>query len=221
MNIFLLNIALILILAFLLYHKGHVNLKNRDQFFLFIAFAVLYITHAFKDPFSLLDTPEYVDGYIEVKNRGIGELMRGGLYSLKAEKGYVILTKIISYFFPANQMLFIFTSFIILLGYYVAFKRYSLIPWLAVLLFVIGGYNQSLFVLRQHMAMSIVLFSYPYIINRRFMPFLFYVLIAFFIHQTAVIFLPIYFLYGIKKKILIIPIYFMLGFILILFMQIE
>ena len=68
-------------------------------------------------------------------------------------------------------------------------------PWMSLFLFLIGGFNQSMYVLRQHLAMAILLVSLPYIIKRKFGKFLLLNGLACSIHLTAIVFFPIYFIY--------------------------
>lgn len=219
MNIFNFNIALILVISFLFYNKRSLNLINRDGIYLFVVFILLFIIHAFKNPYSLYDIPSYIDGYKEIENSSLKELWYDNLYTLKAEKGYIYFNKFLSFFSSSSLILLLATSFIILIGYYVAFKRYSAILWLSVFLFVIGSYNQSLYVLRQHMAMSILLFSYPYIIQRKFVKFFLIIIMAFSLHQSAIIFFPIFFIYGISSYRKIICCYAIGGCMLYFIMQ--
>jgi hypothetical protein len=60
--------------------------------------------------------------------------------------------------------------------------------------------NQSVYVLRQHLAIAVVLFSYPYIINKKLIYFLLICAIATLIHSSAIIWLPIYFIYNVENE---------------------
>lgn len=206
MNLFTAILGGVLLLAFVMYSTNRI--KNRDIVFLIITFLILYIIHSFKDPFSLNDTPLYYRGYHEAINTSWDTIAERGfrLRMVKAEQGYVIFNKVFASFLPYPQVIFILTSFVILIGYFVTIYRYSAIIWLSVIMFYIGSYEISLFVIRQFMAMSILLFSYPFILERRIKPFLLLLFLAFSMHQTAIVFAPVYFLYGIKdeKKIIVI-----------------
>ena len=55
------------------------------------------------------------------------------------------------------------------------------------------------------MAIAFTILSYPHIINRNWKKFTIFVLIAFLCHQTALVFIPVYFIYGItnRKKLIL------------------
>lgn len=70
---------------------------------------------------------------------------------------------------------------------------------LPVLVFFIAGlWFDSLNVIRQYMAISVWLFAYPYMRDRRLAPYLFISALAALIHPTAVVLLPFYVLCGIR-----------------------
>lgn len=56
----------------------------------------------------------------------------------------------------------------------------------------------SIFVLRQHLSIAVLTLSYPHIIKQDFKKFMWILFIAYLIHSSSLIFLPVYFLYGIK-----------------------
>lgn len=166
------------------------------------AFAILFIYHVFKDPYTMEDLPYYVEGFYEVNKNSFGYILDGGVNTtLKAELTWHFLCKILSSICPHYIILFIFVSFITLGGYYQAIKKYSPYFWISVILILVGPFEQSLFVLRQHMAMGIVFFSYPYIINKQIKSYLLIVLMAIIIHKTAIVFFPVYFIYNTRINI--------------------
>lgn len=121
---------------------------------------------------------------------------------VKSEWGWTFFTWLNSCV-STNYYFFLMTSgFLILVGYFTTIYRYvpSSYLWLSLLLYVLGPYLQSFYVLRQHMAMGLMLLSYPYIINRNFLKFLSVTIICFIIHQTVLFVLPLYFFYGINNK---------------------
>ena len=150
--------------------------------------------------------PEYSDNYVyklaymDLQRMSFTNVLQENSAYAKAEVGFRVLCKVLTY--VSHQWvfaLFVF-SLITLGGYYASVRKYSSMYWLSVLLIMIGPFCQSLYVLRQHMAMGIVLYTYPFIIDKKIVPYLILCAIAFFIHQTAAIFLPIYFFYNLKGK---------------------
>ena len=202
-NSFVFTLIFLFLLAAFLYlpTKRSVH-KQIDLCYLVVAFLVLFVLHAFKNPWTLPDTPSYANGFIETAETSWGILANDGfkLENLKAEPGWVIMNKLLSMISSDSLILFLVTSFVILLGYFYAIKHYSNIIWLGVILFLLMCFTRSLFVLRQFLAMAITLFACKYVVERKPIPFLLLLTLAFTMHQTAIIFLPVYLLYGIKNN---------------------
>jgi hypothetical protein len=119
-------------------------------------------------------------------------------HEIKFELGWCYYTKILSFIYNNSSILLLATGITIILAYFVLIKKYSLIPWLSIFLFITTVFYNSMFVLRQNLATAICLFSIPYIIERKLFKFLLLIFIAFSIHQTAVIFVLLYLLYPLK-----------------------
>ena len=201
MHILFLLLITILAFSFLFYLPG-LKIKNesrRNTVYLIIVFGFLGIVHVFKNTHSIPDVDLYIDGFKEISQCNLKTLLTENLVTLKAEKGYILLNKLILIFTNNPFGLVLITSLIILSGYFYSIRKYSPLIALSILLYIMGPYVQSIYVLRQHIAMSILLFTYPFIINRQLYKFLIVVLLAFSIHQSAIVFLPVYFIYGIKK----------------------
>lgn len=113
----------------------------------------------------------------------------------KAEIGYVAFNKLLNYISKDVQILYIAVSAIYLSTVYNLLKKYSYIPILSVFLFFIVFWFQSFYVLRQYVALSFILMSIPFIIQRDIVKFGSLLLLAFFFHQSSIIFAPMYFLY--------------------------
>lgn len=171
--------------------------------FLLLSFLILFFVHIFKDPYSLPDLDQYLSGFEEVKRLSWSQLAKYGFrISLKAEPGWVILNKVISQFSGNFFWLLFITSFLILIGPYKTIQKYCppRYVWIAVLLYFSGSFMQSLFVLRQHMAISICLLSIPSIISSNWKKYLLCCFIAISFHYSAIIWLPVYFICQIKSN---------------------
>lgn len=196
----LLTILYFFIVACLVFTSGKGNAgKKSKHSTLVIIFGLLFIVHAFKDYGTFSDLPVYVGGFDASTHGSMRYLIDNGL-GVKVEQGYVIFTKLISLVSHSPLFFLAVNSFFILLGYYFVIKKYSVFPLLSIFVMFAGPFEQSTYVIRQHLAVSICMFSIPFIIQRKLLPFLIFNLIAFSFHNTALAFLPIYFLYGIKKE---------------------
>lgn len=121
---------------------------------------------------------------------------------------------ITSQFLNFTQFFFIVTSFIICQAFYKTFRKYSSDFAVSTLLFLslpIFFFN-SLSIIRQFVAIAVVLYAIPYVITRKFFKFSIVLVIAVMFHKSAIIALPIYFLYDKKIQFYVYPILYVLGF---------
>lgn len=195
MNILITNIVLIVVEGIILCNS---RIKQGKNIFLILAFIQLLVLHSFLDPFSMEDLPGYYDTFNEFGKNSLYYSIVIGYVGVKMEPGWIVFCKCL-YFISTNfRILLIIDSILIIGGYLVMIKKYSPIFYVSVFVFLCTTFNQSLFVLRQHTAMAICLFSIPYIIKRDIKKFLVIITAAFLIHQTAIIFIPVYFVYNIR-----------------------
>lgn len=195
------------ILAFVFYTgssstqtKGRRVAKYKEQVYLILAFGILLFFHAFRDPYSLADIPEYADAYKESLGYTLSRVLNDHFFSLKSEVGFRVVIKGISSVFTSYQMLFVLTSIFLISSFYMATKRYSVYIYISVMVFTVSIFAESLFMLRSFLAISILLYTFPYIIERKIIPFLALSMLSMTIHISSVIFLPVYFLYGVKDS---------------------
>lgn len=117
------------------------------------------------------------------------------ILTVREEKGFM-LTMFLIKGISKNYSFFIFSFFLV--SFYLKYKvitKYSTDTFLSLsfyffTIFLILDLNQ----IRQGMALAFIIFSLDSILNRDIKKFLFLVLIAFFFHTSALIFLPFYWL---------------------------
>lgn len=110
---------------------------------------------------------------------------------------YLVLNLTYNYFW----LLFI-ASTIVVGSYLVFFKKYSQEYFLSVLIFLsFGLYTFYFNGLRQGLAMAIVVWSTPYLLNKKILNFSLIVLLASLFHKSALIMFIFYFLINFKVKI--------------------
>ncbi len=117
----------------------------------------------------------------------------------RMEYGYHVFVKILSTTFHDPQWIFFWSAliFTVCVAYFI--QKNSKDPFLSLwLYYTMGSFSFSLCGLRQTIAMSLCLVSIEFIKKRWFIPFVLMVLLASQFHITAVIFLPLYFLAGMK-----------------------
>lgn len=192
MTLILLTLFLIFCLIF------HGKNKAFDNMIYAIVFLVMVIAKTFIDLDALPDLIHYFWGSKELSTVDWLSVTKHDLVSLKCpEIGFRYILKLGSFLGG-----FKFSLFIIAVIHTYAFiyssKKYSPFIIISLIIFVLGSI-QSFFVLRQWLAIAVTLFSYQYIINRNWKIFTLLMLLAFSMHQTAIVFVPVYFIYGIKN----------------------
>lgn len=194
MDILSLNLLLIIIEAILI--KLFVPTKKlARKIYCSVVFLQMFILHAFVDPESLPDLPLYIKAFQLFAENDLSESIIIGYVGIKMEYGWIVLCKISSLVSNDYHILILFSSLIIVAGYIISIYKFSSIIWLSVFIFACTTFNQSLFVLRQHVAIAICLLSIPSLLERNLIRFLSIIFIAFSIHWTAIIFIVVYYLY--------------------------
>lgn len=112
-----------------------------------------------------------------------------------SEPGYLLLNRAVSLLGGDYRgFLFVF-HFLLTALIFTWIGRYSSAPWLSVFLFLtLQTFALSLNFLRQALAAAIVIWTYPFLKNRRFLPACGLVLLAACFHRTALVMLPLCFL---------------------------
>lgn len=162
----------------------------------FIIFVICFIISAFRDISIGRDTHAYMQFFHKVDNYGID---KNAYY----EKGYQYFNLLISYFTSNKQAILIVSSFVVLLTiFYFCYKR-SNYKFLSIyLLFSLMFYYNSMNILRQYIAISIVIVAYKFVKERKFLKYLTTIILASSFHQSALFCLIMYFipLFKLNKK---------------------
>lgn len=185
MPILILNIIILLVYASLINLSISINKSTQRFLFLIIAFIHLLFLHVFFDATLFPDLDNYYDYFKKIDNAEI-------------EIGWNILNKALYYITESYFILLFIVSFIMLLFYFITIKKFSEIAWLSIYIFICTIFYNSLFILRQNLAMAICLMSIPYIIDRNKTMFFAITLIAVSFHYSALIWFVSYFMFSFK-----------------------
>lgn len=204
MHILVINFIFQLVLGlFCLYPKPT---KIKVKFFVLVSCALLIYLRTFVDLYSVPDLQAYSWGYEQIHNVSFLKIPTANIDSVKiVEPGFRYLMKICSLLSPSFTFFLFMYSLLWIGGYLDVIKKYSPNVILSLLLLIVGAFDQSIFVIRQHLAMVVVFLSYKYIIEKKCAKYLLVIATAFLLHQTAIVILPLYFLYHVrgKKKIIL------------------
>lgn len=138
---------------------------------------------------------DYFYTYVPIFNQAA----TGQLENTWGEIGYIYLNKIVAMFTNDYAGIFLVTSIIfIYLVFDTIYKESDNWTFSALLLVLMGYYFCFMNGIRQMLAVSILLFSIKYIRERNLIKFLLIIMLASLFHSSALLFIPVYFIYKLK-----------------------
>lgn len=188
-----------------------INLHDFIVFLLlFFDFIVLIYFSSVRGPEIGTDLKTYLY-YLKVIKESSASLIFYA-YRYGIEIGFVVMNRLVSFF--GDDILFQFvTSIFIYIPIMLYIRKNSKNMLISLFIFLcFGYYNQSFNIIRQYIALSILLMSFEFVKSKNLMKFVSLVLLAFLFHKTAIIFLIIYPIYWVNIKIK----YFNLKFLIII-----
>lgn len=194
MTIYILNLFFIPFYALLLSFSS-LGVRRRNIILCWLVGLQLIFISVFRGETVGADLLGYLEAFKWTDYAKWKELGSLGEYSgwIKMEYGYLVFNKLLSCISDNERLIIWGTSIFIIGGFSVFIYRNSKIPWLSFFLLVgMGFYFQSLNVLRQYMALVIVLNCLVYVQHRCFWKFLLWVVLAALFHKTALFVLLLY-----------------------------
>lgn len=121
---------------------------------------------------------------------------------VKQEPLYTLLTYfIVKITGSIHWILFVIQLIMTTLVYMAIYRQREKIPmWISMLVYMVFIYTRFLNLIRQGIAVCIIIFSFGYVQNRKPIKFLIAIIIASLFHRTAILAIPIYILYWIINK---------------------
>ncbi len=196
MKILIANLCLCILWALLVNSLKSSSLRKRKIYSMICLFQ-LTIIHGSVEILSLPDLDEYYSFFKVVTKIGIDIFSKEGYPGDDMEFGYKWINWFVSFFTSNFRVLLMFVSFLIIFFYIKWFNEFSPYLWLSVLLMLLISFNGSLYILRQNLSIAIALSSYKYIIMRNRKKFFVIMFLSISCHFSSIIFLPLYYLYGI------------------------
>lgn len=204
-------LILICVASGYIYLKVNANDKKSQLIIMVIPFLALFMVSGFRYQVGT----DYTNTYVYTFNQ-----ILFNVENVRIDFGFYLLNKIIIFFTDNSQWVFIITSFI--MSYFVCrtVQEQSRLPWLSFLIYICGTfYFFSLNGIRQAIAIAIFYYSLKYLKEKNLKKYLLLNLIGFLFHNTAILFVLLYFVLDkmVKRKykfILLIVIYFTMPFLL-------
>ena len=172
------------------------SMPNNQIIYVVISFAVLLYFHCVVEIKSVEDLWSY-----EIRYKEAASLHWNNFNDAFRTKEYAFnyLNKFVSFISDDFRFFLMIYNIILFSIYYITFKKYSVNVPLSIVCMVLVVYFQSIFVLRQHIAISVLLLSIPFIINKKIIPYLLICILALNLHLSSIAWLPVYFIYNIKN----------------------
>jgi len=180
----------LVMIAFLLGY-AFCQTKENKRLIYYGACGFLILIFVLQDYSVSLDIAEYMRQWEIIPNLSLGEMLVH-----KFEIGYVLLCWLLERTFESDRVLLLVLSLLILLPFCRSYEEETENPMIALMAFLaLGMYMHAIIFWRQLVAMAILTFSYRFLREQRFLPFLLVVLTAMTFHKTAVVFVGLYILY--------------------------
>ena len=182
-------LAIVLFLAYLSFMEDKPN-----KAIIVLLFLVMTCFAGFRSSVVGTDTGGYTRHFenSSFKNKNLGT----GLAMLTEEPGFYFLQKVLSGM--SNDYILLLTGIAAVFCFFVlrSISRNSTMPALSLFVFIPLGYYTFVFNgARQGLAMAIYMMSIPFLMQRRFWPYVLVVLCAAMFHKTIVVAIPLYFVF--------------------------
>lgn len=170
------------------------DINKRRKIISFVIFIQLLIMMILRSPKMTYDTPVYLEIFKQVHSISVFDF-KNLTNTTTLEIGFSYLNKIISFISLEDQFYILVMSFLTLFLIKKLIDKHSKIVWLSYYLFYSLYFYLSFFsMIRQGLAMALIAVSFIYLFESKKGKFVLTVLVAFLIHKTAIIFLPLIFL---------------------------
>ncbi len=167
--------------------------KHGKTVFMWLCFFELAFVAGFRAWHIGNDTLPYIGTFVATINHL-------DLYRSHMEKGYLLYNQLLSYF-TSNPQVILIANALIITGVICKFcRKYSVSILLSILLFVVLQFSGTLNIMRQYLALAIVLLGLSFVIKRQFLAFLCCCAVAATFHRSALLAIGLYFLYPLEFK---------------------
>jgi len=195
MQIYIYSILVIFVALFM--SRNIPKLKHKA---LFASFIILWLISGLRDVSVGTDTVAYSQYFSLVRDGQINILDSINFPNIFIvngfESGFAIYNYVSSLLFKSFTSFLLLTYGFMYYSFYRFIKKYSSDYLMSMMIFITLFYFGSMNTLRQFLAMSILVWGFESIINRRFYRYLLIVLLATLIHQVSIIMIIPYFLYN-------------------------
>lgn len=199
MAIYILYLGLTGIQFPLFYRKNRFGVQYHDtKNYLTICCVELILLAGLRGYSIGADTPLYLEAIDYYSIMKPLELIRAKLiYPFDFETGYFLLNKVCILFGLGKTEFLFVIAMLIYIPIFGAIKKYSYAPYISILCyFAFGYFTYSLGIFRQMIAVSLLIYSSKYIVEKKTIKYLLMVILAMTFHTTAIIGILLYIIYN-------------------------
>lgn len=173
------------------------KIRRQRWWWLFAAALPMFALVAFRSPYMGADTGGYLKFFDKMINTPWDKILERNAATYEFEEGFVIFEKLMTEITQDARVYQVIYTAIYLLSVVTFANQLEKCNFSFLYFFATMGIYTFMFTgVRQCLAMSICLLSYPFVKRRKLIPFLLLVLLAFTFHKSAILFLVTYFIYN-------------------------
>lgn len=173
-----------------------VLLRNNNTKGLIVSFVLLALVACLRSINVGTDTNQFCTAY-----REIGESTDWNFVSFRYEAGFFYLCKILNLFSHNYQLLIIVTSLIINMSVFFFIKRNSYDYMVSTMIYIFCNcFFSSMNLMRQWLALSVIMFGFPYLIKKDYLKYILFCVVASLFHKVAVASVLLIFFSFLKTK---------------------
>jgi len=191
------SFVLILFLVFGLNEVANLQTNSKKKYvtMMFLIFGFLMM---FRSVYVGNDTYAYTKIFENIISNG---KLKFALDTVNYEKGFVFLSYMLGKISENPQILFIVTGAFTAFSFGRFIYKYSDMPWLSILMFLtLQFYDLTLSGVRQVVSVSILLFAYDFLLDRKFWRFAFLCWLSSLFHVSGILFIILYPLTSKKRE---------------------
>ena len=198
--IYINTLAFLLVMRYAFNRWGIHTPEKADKAFLWVGSVILAVITGMRHSITGSDTSTYIRSFKQFRKLPWDKVI-SEIYDYY-EIGYRAIIKIIGYITDNENVFFLIVALFFAFSLGIFITRNSKNRFMSLILyFTVGAFSFQVSGIRQSLAMTILLFSFEYIKERKLVKFLITVFIASLFHKSAVVIVPMYFLAYIKMNI--------------------
>lgn len=172
--------------------------KGNYRLPLLLVMMCMVILRTFVDQNSVSDISNYQRAIYEASSTPFQKLFSEN-DGIRIEPGYRLLMKVFSYVSTDINLFLLIHAVISQTILYKILSKYSSNAMISIVVYTMVMFVPSVYILRQYLAILVLFSGIEAIVKRKTLKFAFLSLIAISIHYVAIVFVPVYFIFGIKN----------------------